>query len=135
MLTRVQVVGTWDDHDYGKNDAGQEFVGKWQQRDLYLDFLSEDRWSERYTRQGGIYTNYIVSSNDLTVNLVLLDVRFDYDKATGDRLGQKQWEWLEQTLQLQTDVTIVASGVQVMPDRFGLIESFSPKAKLFEMLP
>ncbi len=91
MLERVKVVGVWDDHDYGKNDAGGEFVGKWQQRELYLDFIGEDKFSERYRRQGGIYTNYTIQSDDMTVNLILLDVRFDYNKATGDRLGEEQW--------------------------------------------
>ena len=47
--TNVTIDGVWDDHDYGKNDAGSEFIGKNQQRQLYLNFLDEPRDSDRYT--------------------------------------------------------------------------------------
>jgi hypothetical protein len=36
-----QIVGTWDDHDYGLNDAGKEFEGKDVSQQLMLDFLDE----------------------------------------------------------------------------------------------
>ena len=28
MSDRMRVIGVWDDHDYGKNDAGRIFEGK-----------------------------------------------------------------------------------------------------------
>lgn len=43
----VQVVGTWDDHDYGLNDAGKEFGGKKTNQRLLLDFLDEPQDSPR----------------------------------------------------------------------------------------
>lgn len=49
LLKRSKIIGVWDDHDYGKNDAGSEFIGKNQQRQLYLNFLDEPRDSDRYT--------------------------------------------------------------------------------------
>ena len=36
-----QIIGTWDDHDYGLNDAGKEYDGKDFSQQLMLDFLDE----------------------------------------------------------------------------------------------
>lgn len=41
LSSGTRVVGIWDDHDYGKNDAGQEFIAKQRNRKLYLDFIDE----------------------------------------------------------------------------------------------
>ena len=51
----MQVIGTWDDHDYGLNDAGKEFSGKVFTQRLLLDFLDEAEDSKRYAlRNTGI---------------------------------------------------------------------------------
>jgi hypothetical protein len=52
----LQVIGTWDDHDYGLNDAGKEFSGKVVTQRLMLDFLDEPEDSKRYAlrNNGGI---------------------------------------------------------------------------------
>lgn len=42
-----QVIGTWDDHDYGLNDAGKEFSEKVTNQMLLLDFLDEPQDSPR----------------------------------------------------------------------------------------
>ena len=44
----LQVIGTWDDHDYGLNDAGKEYSGKVFSQRLMLDFLDEAEDSSRY---------------------------------------------------------------------------------------
>lgn len=44
----MQVIGTWDDHDYGLNDAGKEFSGKNMTQKLLLDFLDEAPDSPRW---------------------------------------------------------------------------------------
>lgn len=44
----MQVIGTWDDHDYGLNDAGKEYSGKVFTQRLLLDFLDEPEDSKRY---------------------------------------------------------------------------------------
>jgi alkaline phosphatase D len=41
------VIGVWDDHDYGKDNAGSEFCGKDLIRELYLNFIDEPKDSER----------------------------------------------------------------------------------------
>ncbi|KAJ8747438.1 hypothetical protein K2173_007427 [Erythroxylum novogranatense] len=42
------VIGTWDDYDYGLNDAGKEFGGKVTDQRLLLDFLDEPQDSLRF---------------------------------------------------------------------------------------
>ena len=52
MIDRgTKVIGVWDDHDYGKNDAGSAFIGKVRQRKMYLDFVGEPSDSERYREE------------------------------------------------------------------------------------
>ncbi|KAF3788896.1 hypothetical protein EJ110_NYTH05851 [Nymphaea thermarum] len=44
---KARVIGTWDDHDYGLNNAGKEFPGKDINQKLMLDFLDEPQNSPR----------------------------------------------------------------------------------------
>jgi alkaline phosphatase D len=37
----TQVIGVWDDHDYGANNADSSFTKKLMMRDVYLNFLDE----------------------------------------------------------------------------------------------
>ena len=50
----------------------------------------------------------------MKVHIILLDDRFEYDKkGTGDRLGEKQWEWLEEVLEREddADLTLITLGI------------------------
>lgn len=42
-----RVVGIWDDHDYGQNDAGKEMVDRDRNREIFLDFIKEPSDSDR----------------------------------------------------------------------------------------
>ena len=37
----TQVIGVWDDHDFGVNDGGMTFIYKNYTREWFLDFLEE----------------------------------------------------------------------------------------------
>ena len=43
----TKIFGIWDDHDYGLDDGGAEFMHKDVMRELYLDFIGEPRDSPR----------------------------------------------------------------------------------------
>jgi alkaline phosphatase D len=43
----TKVIGVWDDHDYGKNDADSSFPEKQRNRHLYLDFINEPENTDR----------------------------------------------------------------------------------------
>lgn len=55
---KLQVIGTWDDHDYGLNDAGKEFSGKDATQRLLLDFLDEPEDSARWVLQMGLWSYF-----------------------------------------------------------------------------
>ena len=39
----TRILATWDDHDFGKNDAGKEFCRKKRFKKIFLDFFALKR--------------------------------------------------------------------------------------------
>ncbi|WP_187631939.1 alkaline phosphatase D family protein [Hymenobacter lutimineralis] len=123
----THVIGTWDDHDYGRNDGNKHYPFKAQNQQLALDFFEEPASSPR-RRQEGIYAAYEYPVGRRKVKVILLDDRYFQDtlyrdkalvyhpNLTGDILGEAQWQWLEQQLRGSTaDAHIIASGIQFLP--------------------
>jgi len=123
------VIGTWDDHDYGRNDGDKTYPFKAQNQQLALDFLQEPAGSPR-RRQEGIYAAYEYRVGRRKVKVILLDDRYFQDtlfrdaqkvyhpNLTGDLLGTTQWQWLEQQLRTSTaDANIIGSGIQFLPQQ------------------
>lgn len=121
----TQIIGIWDDHDYGKNDAGKEYPYKRESRNLMYDFLEIPQNSPLRQKEGA-YGAYTFGSGDRNVKVILLDARYfrdnleKKDKAyvlneTGTILGEEQWNWLEQELKNNTaKITIIGSGIQIL---------------------
>lgn len=112
----TKVIGTWDDHDYGLNDAGKEFDAKITNQRLLLDFLDEPQDSPR-RKQAGVYTSYIFGPVGKQIKVILLDTRFHRDPLSSDGsiLGSSQWVWLEKELHgPQSEITIIGSSIQVI---------------------
>jgi len=63
LVKSMPVLATWDDHDYGANDAGRDFPIKEESQRLFLDFFNEPTDSIR-RKQKGIYTSYYFGQND-----------------------------------------------------------------------
>ncbi len=123
------IVATWDDHDYGANDAGKEYPRKAESKALFLDFWQEPAGSERRNREG-VYTSYLLEAERGTVRVILLDMRWfrdpldpatdpgsknDYQPTTDTSrtfLGEAQWAWLEAELKKPADVRIIATSTQ-----------------------
>jgi alkaline phosphatase D len=52
----TKVIGIWDDHDYGSNNADFRLESKFTQRDIYLDFIGEPmNTPRRLETDRGIY--------------------------------------------------------------------------------
>ncbi len=133
------VFGTWDDHDYGRNDAGVEFPAKAESRKLFLDFFEEPDDSTRRTQEGGIYTEVRFDEPDGSVQVLLLDDRWsrtslvlaDEDKGLGPgpylpnpdpaarMLDEAQWAWLVEQLAERADVRLIGSSTPVLPEFTG----------------
>lgn len=127
LRDQVPVIGTWDDHDYGKNDGNKTFAIKKESQQLALDFLGEPANTVRRSQEG-IYTSYDFKAGKRKIKVILLDVRYHQDMlkrekqgyipdSSADILGENQWKWLEGQLKnSKADVNIIGSGLQFIPD-------------------
>ncbi|KAB2096342.1 hypothetical protein ES319_A01G102400v1 [Gossypium barbadense] len=121
LRAKAKVVGTWDDHDYGLNDAGKELSAKTTNQRLLLDFLDEPQDSPR-RKQDGVYTSYTFGPPGKQVKIVLLDTRYHRDPLSSDGsvLGDSQWSWLGKELRgPPSAITIIGSSIQVISNLSG----------------
>jgi len=136
----------WDDHDFGKNDAGKEFDFKFQSAKAFLDFWQVPETDTRRKQKDGIYHSvFIDGPKGRTIQIIFPDLRFNRDPITSvdtqtyttDRqakkmgpyspdetaelsmLGAGQWEWFEKELKKPADVKIIASSLQVLAEHTG----------------
>jgi alkaline phosphatase D len=135
------VIGTWDDHDYGKNDAGEEFEGKQAAKDAFMKFFDTPEDSPLRER-GGIYDAKIYGPEGKRVQVILLDTRWfrgPLRKLTKDELkaaraesgkkvgrylpdeesdssmlGEEQWAWLAEQLKKPAELRLLVSSIQVL---------------------
>lgn len=142
LRAATPVIGTWDDHDYGRNDAGKEFPARAGAQQALLDFLDEPAASPR-RRQEGVYASYLYGPPGRQVKVILLDTRYhrdprDDEGKTGDILGEAQWAWLERELRGSTaQVHLIGSGIQVVPEdhRFEKWANFpAARERLFRLV-
>lgn len=137
LRSACRLLAIWDDHDYGENDAGQEFPQKVESQKLFLDFLDEPENSER-RKTPGIYDSVSIGPDGKRVQFILLDTRYfrtelkrvpqrekgkgPYGPNESDKagvLGEEQWKWLEKTLLEPADLRIIASSIQVVSTTHG----------------
>lgn len=112
----VPFLATWDDHDYGLNNAGGNYPFKYESKEFFRRFWELE--NEIPKNQNGIYYSQFKNINDFKVQLIFLDTRFNRDPVQidgkGDTLGEKQWLWLEKELQKTADLRIIISGYQIL---------------------
>jgi alkaline phosphatase D len=137
LIKNVPVIATWDDHDYGWNDVGKEYLLKNESKKVFLDFFGESDSSLRRMHEG-IYHSYYYQIKSEIVQVILLDLRtfrddltnyngeFKEDERYGfykqdyapneakdiTMLGESQWQWLENELKVNADVRIIGSSTQ-----------------------
>ncbi|MGI9509377.1 MAG: alkaline phosphatase D family protein [Geminicoccaceae bacterium] len=80
------VLATWDDHDFGMNDAGRDFPNKRASQDLFLTYWGVPEDDPRHQRDG-VYNEATFGPVGQRVQVILLDTRFFRSplKATDDR--------------------------------------------------
>lgn len=130
----VPMMTTWDDHDYGANDAGGAFAFKEWAEKVYENYWGS---GDEVKSRPGVYESRIVGPKGKRVQFIILDTRFfrsdlatmtyrDPGPTLGwyipnmDRqatiLGQAQWEWLAQELSKPAEVRFIISSTQVITD-------------------
>jgi alkaline phosphatase D len=117
LRASCRVIGTWDDHDFGKNDGGKDYPMRRESQQELLDFLGEPADSLR-RQQEGVYWSYDQGPEGKKVRFILLDTRYHRDPigSDGTMLGETQWKWLEnQLVGSPAQVHIIASSIQVLP--------------------
>lgn len=111
------ILGTWDDHDYGWNNAGRDYPIKERTQELALDFMDVPASDPRRSREG-IYGTYAFGPPEKRVRVILLDNRYfatAKDAAEPDLLGEAQRAWLRETLaRSKADVHLIVSGIQIL---------------------
>ncbi|MBL8991890.1 MAG: alkaline phosphatase family protein [Spirochaetia bacterium] len=139
FISKVPVIGSWDDHDFGQNDGGREYPVRPQSQAACLDFLGVPK-THPVWKQEGVYQTYEYVFGKIKIRVVLLDARYHRDPPgpDGDMLGKTQWLWLEKTLrESRADLHLIGSGVQVVSEehRFEKWGNF-PKSRerLFSLL-
>lgn len=126
------ILATWDDHDYGKNDAGAEWELAGASQELLLRFFEEPEDSPRWHRKG-VYDSRVFGPKGQRVQVLLLDTRTfrdplsrrnrpegaaggPYGPGPGTVLGEAQWSWLEEELRVPADLRILCSSIQVVAE-------------------
>jgi alkaline phosphatase D len=130
LRSGTTVLATWDDHDFGWNDAGRDYPFRDESKQIFLDFWGEPQGTARRERPG-IYTSYLFEEGGKRLQVIMLDTRYFRDNLLSNDsvpphkndyrpnpspdstlLGTEQWAWLEQELRLPADVRIIASSIQ-----------------------
>ena len=127
LRTTMPVIGLWDDHDYGKNDAGKEYPFKEESQQLFLDFFDVSKSDVRRERKG-IYSSHDLKWKSHSIRVILLDARYHRDELerinrvyqvneNSSILGEEQWNWLDHQLSdEEVSLYIIASGIQFIPE-------------------
>ena len=130
-----RVLGTWDDHDYGKNDAGADWVHKDAAQKEFHDFFGTPENSPR-RQQKGVYHAETFGPPGKRVQVIILDTRyfrsplkkgkfdprtriapyFPNTDADATMLGDEQWKWLAEQLKQPAEVRLLVSSIQVISD-------------------
>lgn len=134
LRSTTRVMATWDDHDYGRNDAGREFSAREESERIFEEFWDIPAAA---TARPGIYHVAEFGPADRRVQVIVLDTRFfrtplprarprpagkgPYAVGTGDGslLGAAQWEWLAGVLAHPAEVRVIASSIQVLASHHG----------------
>lgn len=116
---QTPILGTWDDHDYGRNNAGASYKLKEITRDLALSFMEVPIGDPRWQREG-LYGAYDFGTEGKMTKVILLDNRYfaSGKKADDpDLLGEAQSAWLETTLnESDANLHIIVSGTQIISE-------------------
>ncbi len=96
LCERTAVLATWDDHDYGEDDAGAEYPLKRESQQIFCDFWGEDATSPR-RRRDGIYDSVLLAAGDRRLQILLPDLRFNRTPIRRLDLGGKPYrDWSQE---------------------------------------
>ena len=133
FLKNVSTEFIWDDHDFGLNDGGSDYRYKDRAKELFLETWKIPSQDPRRLRDG-LYFDKMIEKNGLKVHLIFLDNRTfksewkltdEFNKEGKERyvkdfdtnktlLGKKQWQWLKDKLNEDSNIKIILSSLQIL---------------------
>ncbi|OGT59495.1 MAG: hypothetical protein A3E01_01565 [Gammaproteobacteria bacterium RIFCSPHIGHO2_12_FULL_63_22] len=111
LRARTPIMVTWDDHDYGMNNAGAEFPARLESEALFKHVWAVAPGNARAERSGVYYREQIGPEGQCT-QVIMLDTR--YFRTAQTMLGDEQWRWLEQVLSEPADLRLLVSSIPVL---------------------
>lgn len=131
-------MATWDDHDYGANDADRTYPLKDVSKTAFQRFWNLE--TDTSAPDDGVYNSRLFAFGARRLHVIMLDVRWQRDAPDGhgDMLGEAQWCWLDERLAVAADLTLIVSGTQILLTAGTGSETWEdyPRARdrLFEMI-
>lgn len=156
LFATTPVMATWDDHDYGRNDAGAEYPAREGAKREFLRFFAIPESADVWAREG-VYSSRTFGPPGRRVQVIMLDTRYfrgplqrwpdggrqtlgpyrPSDDTTATMLGGEQWRWLEARLGEPADVRIIATSIQAVAGEHGF-ESWTnlphERRRLFDLI-
>jgi len=89
------IAATWDDHDFGEDDAGADYPQKEASRQVFFDFWGEPADSPRRARDG-VYASYVFGPPGKRAQVILLDLRYNRTPLVKPEPGvrnYRSWAW------------------------------------------
>jgi alkaline phosphatase D len=133
LRKQVPVLPTWDDHDFGLNDAGGDWPHKAQSEALFEYVWAIPEQAPSRLRKG-IYHSQLIGEENTQVQIIVLDTRFfrtplfllpephihgRYTPSTApdqSLLGEDQWSWLAAQLTIPAQLRIIVSSIQFLAE-------------------
>jgi alkaline phosphatase D len=157
----IPMLHIWDDHDYGRNDAGGDLPFKEDMAELFLEFVGAGPDDPRRGRPG-IYDAHTFGSVGHRTQIILLDTRFFRSPLLRDErtpeekqalgivgtyapnpdpaatlLGEDQWMWLGRQLREPAELRLIVSSIQIVAGEKG-VESWGTfpleRARLYDLI-
>jgi len=143
LRAKAPILATWDDHDFGANDAGASYALRRESQREFFNWLDEPADSAR-RKQEGVYDSRLFGPDNRRVQVILLDTRyFRSDLARGEHgakpsggpyvpksdptatlLGEAQWQWLAGELRKPAKLRLIVSSIQFVAE-FGGSEAWA----------
>ena len=133
--SQTPYMATWDDHDYGRNDAGEDLFFKEEAKELFLNYWQVPDHDPRRSRPGVFYSK-VFGPIGKRIQIIMLDTRFFRSKLiikgsgvggngpygpnrdeSATLLGHEQWQWLEKKLEEHAEIRIIVSSIQIIIDK------------------
>jgi alkaline phosphatase D len=108
------MIGTWDDHDYGHDEADGRLSYKQESQRQFQDFYDIPVDHSLREREG-VYASYEFGDDQQKIKVILLDNRYHKNlDPSAPLLGEQQWQWLEQEFKKSTaHLHIIVSSLSI----------------------